>query len=266
MNSAAPITPRASDPPGKPAPAEAVATTLEHAGHLRTLVAGLELWLVATMVPWIEHRPSGLGGVALGLLPLVGLAVGEALRRRSPRLSTVLLLGAVPVSIAVAAALEPALAANDAWSGVLGPLVALSLLFYLAVVLHSFARPAPTRATGWQPVPEAAWSRPPSGQVVATGLVVALVAAALVAMVVIPFAVSRAALEVRFPGAADDARTLAVAVGGGIFAVALGAIVGPALRARRAHDQGRERIGWAVGLSLGLAVVAAVAYAWLIWS
>lgn len=266
MNSAEPTASVGSPTtPGGGSPVERPGG-LERSARLRTVIAGLELWLVATVVPWLEQRPTGQLGLLLGALPVVLLGLGELWRRRSPRLARACLLGGVPLSIAAASAAEPSLAAGDAWAGVLGPVVAASLLFFLAVALHSFARPAPTRATGWQPVPEAAWSRPPPGRGLATTVVLALLAASLVATAVLPFAISRVALEARFPNAADDARTLAIAVGGGLFSVALGAIVGPALRARRAHDRGRERIGRALFASLSVAVLAAIGWAWITYA
>lgn len=233
-------------------------------GRLRTLVLGLEVWALAIVLPSVE---AGLDGRAVALattpLPLLVLAAGELSRTRWPGASLAVLCAGVPFSLAVAVAARPDLARTDAWGGALAPVLALSLLLYLAAVLHSFARPAPTRATGWQPLPEAGSARTGPARWLAAGLVGATLAAALVAVSVLPFAPSAAVLEGRFPLGSAEARTLAVAVGGGLFAVALGAILGPALRARRVGDPARERIGASVLASLGLAVLAALAYAWL---
>ncbi len=225
---------------------------------------GLEVWALAIVVPSVD---AGLDGRAVGLvtaaLPLLVLGTGELLRERWPGASRAALAAGFPFALAIGAAARPDLARTDAWSGALAPVMALSLLVYLAVVLHSFARPAPTRATGWQPLPEAASQRTGRTRGLSAAVVAATLAAALVAVGVLPFAPSAAVLEARFPLGSAEARTLAVAVGGGLFAVALGAIVGPALRARRVGDHARERIGVSVSASLGLAVLAALAYAWL---
>ena len=233
-------------------------------GRLRTLVLGVELWALAVALPAIEHGAPQTGAILLLLLPLFVLAAGEGLRGPATAWSRGLLLAAFPLSVAVGTAARPELSLLDAWSGALAPLVALSLFFYLAVVLHSFARPAPTRATGWQPVPEAAWTRPAPARRVSTGLVVVTLAAAFAATAVVPFAVPRAALEARFPAAVGDIRTLAVAVGGGLFSIALGAIIGPGLRARRVGDDARERVGRSVVVSLVFAALAGLGYAWLV--
>lgn len=233
-------------------------------GRLRTLVLGVELWALALGLPATEHGLSG-GSLALGAvsLPLSVLAVGEALRARLPRASRAVLLGAFPFSVALGSAARSDLAMHDAWAGALAPLLAISLFLYLAVVLHSFARPAPTRATGWQPVPPAAWSRPAPARLLGTGVLGVTLAAALFSTAALPFLVPRAALEAQFPLAADDARSLAIALGGGLFSIALGAIVGPGLRARRVGDPERDRPLRGLGPSLLLAVLAALGYAWL---
>ena len=232
-------------------------------GRLRTLVLGLELWALAVALPSVEHGVGNTVGVVLLSLPVSVLAVGELCRARAPRVGRGVLLGAFPVAIAIASAARPELALADAWGGAVAPLVALSLFLYLVVVLHSFARPAPTRATGWQPVPEAAWTYAAPARLLSTGVALVTLAGAFVAAAVVPFAWPRAALEERFPLAADDARTLAVALAGGLFAIALGAVIGPGLRARRVGDDARERIGRSVTVALVIAALAAIAYAWL---
>lgn len=229
--------------------------------RLRTVALGLEVWLLCVGLPFVEH--GGSIGAVIGLAsPLVLLLLGEILRARAPRWARGILAAGVPVSLAAGASLADAGAVHDVWGGVLGPLVAISLVLYLVVVLHSFARPAPTRATGYQPLPDGGGRV--AGSRVLSNLSFAIVAVgAFVATAVLPFAIARPVLLARFPDAADDARTLAVAVGGGLFSIALGAIVGPGLRARRAGDAGRERIGASVSLSLAIAVIFGVLYLWL---
>lgn len=240
------------------------AGTLAGGARLRTLVVGLELHALALGLPVAEHGLGGAGMVAVAALPLVALVVGEALRHRAPRAARGVLIGAFPALLALAVGSRPDLSGRDAWAGVVAPLVALSLLLYTAVVLHSFARPAPSRASGWQPVPEAAWTSGRPGRAVAAAVLAGTLAVALVATAILPFATSRAALEARFPGAGDDARLLAVALGGGLFAVALAAVVGPGTRARRIGDEARERVGRSVVASLTVAGLAAAGYAWLV--
>jgi hypothetical protein len=222
---------------------------------------GIEVWLLCVGIPFVEHGGSAAAVVGL-VSPLILLALGEILRARAPRWARGILAAGVPVSLAAGASLAEIGLAHDAWSGVLGPLVGLSLVLYLVVVLHSFARPAPTRATGYQLLPDGA--SPARGSRALQNLSFGIVlVAAFVATAVLPFAIPRAVLLTRFPDAADDVRTLAVAVGGALFAIALGAIVGPGLRARRAGDAGRERVAGSVSLSLAIAVIFGVVYLWL---
>lgn len=232
-------------------------------GRLRTIVLGIELWGLALALPSLEHGVGPWSEVVLLLLPLSVLAVGEACRAAAAGIARGLLLAAFPVSIALGTAARPDLAMRDAWGGATAPLVGVSLFLYLGVVLHSFARPAPTRATGWQPVPEAAWTRAAPTRLLSTGVVLITLAGAFVAAAVVPFAWPRSALDERFPLAADDARTLAVALAGGLSCIALGAVIGPGLRARRVGDDGRERIGRSVAVALVVAALAAAGYAWL---
>lgn len=232
-------------------------------GRLRTIVLGIELWGLALALPSLEHGLGDGSDFVLLLLPLSVLAVGEACRASAGSVARALLLAAFPVAIALGAAARPDLAVRDAWGGAVAPLVGVSLFLYLGVVLHSFARPAPTRATGWQPVPEAVWTHATPMRLLSTGVVLVTLAGAFVAAAVVPFAWPRAALDERFSLAADDARTLAVALAGGLCAIALGAVIGPGLRARRVGDDGRERIGRSVAVALGVATLAALGYGWL---
>src|SRR5262245_7887778 len=110
------------------------------AARLRTVALGLEVWLLCALIPFVEV--DGSAPMFVGLVsPLVLLLLGEILRVRAPRWGRAILLAGFPVSLAGSAALADAGPEHDAWSGVLGPLVALSLVLYLVVVLHSFARP-----------------------------------------------------------------------------------------------------------------------------
>lgn len=240
-------------------PAPPAGLTGPSGGRLRTLALGVEVWLLCVGIPFVEHGGT-LAAIAGLAAPLVLLALGEVLRGPSPRWARVILAAGVPVALAAGAALVGS--EHDAWGGVLGPLVAISLVLYLVVVLHSFARPAPTRATGFQSLPDGA--SPARGSRVLANLSFGIVAfAAFVATAVLPFAVPRAVLLARFPDAADDVRTLAVAAGGGLFSIALGVIVGPGLRARRAGDPARERIAGSVAISLATAVFFVFVYLWL---
>ena len=70
------------------------------------------------------------------------------------------------------------------------------------------------------------------------GLVLVLAVAGLS---LLPFWGGRVEAVTRFGAAADDAIVLAVTVAGLLFAIVVGAIVGPALRARKRTDPRRER-------------------------
>jgi hypothetical protein len=210
-------------------------------------VLGGECWVLSSVAPRLRHGVLGGTDLLVALMPLLfllggafGGAFGNAGRLRPRWASWALLLG-FPVSLAASVAARSDLTEREAWGPLTIAVLAVSFLGFLGTALVHLGRPEALREASPQPLSIEAHQRSSdafrNGRVV-LGLVLVLAVAGLS---LLPFWGGRVEAVTRFGAAADDAIVLAVTVAGLLFAIVVGAIVGPALRARKRTDPRRER-------------------------
>ena len=234
------------------------------------------LWLLATLLPMLELGVGGRSGV-LGALVFpatvrLGLALEVLAHGRSAlrlrRLSDAVLLGVAPLGLVGSLSIRPELTGRD----VLGPphvaLMIVATAFYLGSCAHLSALRATPRRARAQPLPPSARILEPRWPQLLRAALLAAISIGAVALVgVIPIAGGHA-LRVAHHGAdgAETAALLAGAIATALGVVLLGAIVGPAMRARppdaAAPSLRRRREAWA---QLRRTVVALLALGLWIW-
>lgn len=220
---------------------------------------GLETWALVVLVPRLRH--DFLGAPALAELAVLGLPLGLiALGLLVPLpladRRTALVLG-YPVALAASVAIRPDLTERDAFGPLSVGVIVVSLAIYLVLALTHSGGPQVLRATAAQPLPPEI-HQAPSAASRAGRIVLAVASAGAASAVVLAFWGGRADALARFGEAADDASALAVVIGALLFAVAIGAVVGPGLRARKRTDARREAVLPRLAPFLALALVAAL--------
>jgi hypothetical protein len=211
------------------------------------------------LMPRFEHGgfgPSPLLEWFANLLPLALLGAGIA---GAPWLSlgerrAMLVLG-VPVALAASVAARPDLTERDAFGPLAALLVALSLATYLVLALEVVERPVALRPTTSQPLAQGV-HHPPEAAARNGRLVLGLVVAAAFVSIALAFSSGRADALLHFGDAADDAVALAVVTSALLFSIAIGAVVGPGLRARKSRDPSREALAPRLIPYLVIALVA----------
>jgi len=232
-------------------------------GPARTAAAlgliGVETWCLIVLMPRIEHGAFGPSPALewfANLLPLALLAAAVAgadwlslAERRA-----MLVLG-VPVALAASVAARPDLTEREAFGPLAATLVALSLAAYLVLALQVVERPVALRPTTSQPLaPDSL--HPPAAAARNGRVVLGLLAAAALVSIALTFSSGRADALLRFGEAADDAVALAVLTSALLFSVAIGAVVGPGLRARKSREPAREALAPRLVPYLVIALVA----------
>jgi uncharacterized membrane protein YhdT len=204
---------------------------------------GLETWVLVAVLPRLEHGlgPGWLDGAA-ALLPLGMLAVGVTPAPRIARSAraTALILG-FPLALAASIAARPDLVERDALGPVAVGLVVLSLAAFLALSLSVVGTPESLRPSSSQPLPPEVHQKP-SGPFRFGRLVLGLAAVGSLGLLALSFWGGRADVALRFGEAADDVGALSVVLAGLLSAVAIGAVIGPGLRARKRTDARREQL------------------------
>jgi len=230
--------------------------------RIRVGLLGLNAWIVVYLVPTVHLGMGDLLSTLLALAPLALLALGLGSLQVRPDVARGALLVGFPPALGLAAAARPDLVAR----GIVDPLSvglgAASLLAFVAFAARACVRPDRTKPATAQegrarePVVEPASRRWLRRILLAVS---ALGAAAVVG--VAPVAADRAALAERWGDALDDALVLAVVVASVASAFALGAIVGPALRAERKSSATEARRRRRASVSIVLAMAAGAAWA-----
>lgn len=229
-------------------------------GRLRTLLLGTNAWLVVYLIPALHGGSASFPTSLLATWPLLALALGVSWlgRRESP--SRWLLLGIFPTSVAAAVALQGA----ETYDPITALVGGLSLLAYLAAAAHASSRPLKVKpttiraASAKEPVAEPArrrWTR--------RALLAASALGSLAIVAVAPTWVSEGDRASAWGEAAEDGAVLTVVVAMVIAAFALGALVGPSLRAERRPRRdlpGRRRRRIAAAMLVG----TAAAMGWLV--
>ncbi len=233
---------------------------------LRVGLLGLNAWVVILVVPSLHHagfEPRALGGllpVTLALLPLALLALGLSwLRAETPRARWAL-LALFPPSLGVAVAIRPSLVEREVFDPVTIGLGALSLAAYAVAAARACARPEETMPTtirharSREPVAE-----PRTRTLVRRAVLGLTTLGGLGLVAVVPIWTGRAERAERWGEGADDGTVLTIVVGTLAASFAIGAIVGPGLRARRRATRAKGR-GRRIAVALGVAAIAGVGW------
>jgi hypothetical protein len=234
------------------------------AARARLAILGVNAWIVALLVPslHLDVWRDG-GGLDLGLLvsiaPLVVLAVALAVPHRGAARWG--LLAGYPASIALALAVRGELAERDAHGTIGLVLAALSLLAFVAAAAHASSH-QPGSAQRETPLERDPVAEPVARRWVRRALLAIAAAGALALTLVAPTLGGRRARVERWGEAADDATVLAAVVASTVACVAIGAIIGPALRAARPGSHPPAQRQRRLAASMLLAVAAGVG--WLV--
>lgn len=226
---------------------------------LRVSLLGLNAWVVTLLVPSLFVGLDPLQGLVTSA-PLLVLGAGVFAHRRGASAAW-WLLGGFPAAIGAVLAWRDELAARDA-HGLLGlTFAALSLLAFAAAAAHASARDLRgARAEVQSPLGREAVIEPPARRWTRRALLGLSAAGALAITLVAPVLGGRDARVERWGEAADDAAVLTALVGGVVACLALGAVIGPSLRADRApplHPARRQR---RLGAAMLIAVAAGVGW------
>lgn len=209
----------------------------------RVAVLGVNAWVVVLLAPAV-HVGLDLAHLALALLPLAALAYGAAcLGRRIEHARWALLLG-VPAGVGGVLALDRRLTQHEAYGTVGLVLATISLLAFVAAVASAVGREqATTPATSQPLVGKEPVREPPARRVLRRALLAVSALGALAITVLAPALSARRERAAIWGEAADDAMGLTAVVAAVVAAVALGTLLGPALRAERprAGDPARSR-------------------------
>lgn len=246
----------------------------------------MNAWVVALLVPSLHLGPSleVLIGTSAPLLVLgLGLALPAGASRRerpasagrppdsggSARRATLgsarcwALLAGYPGAIGAVLAWRSELAERDAHGPVGLTLAALSILAFVAAAAHASSLAQPESAVQTQtPLERDPVAEPRARRWVRRLLLGASAAGALALSLMAPALASRRERVERWGDGADDATVLAAVVGAIVGCVALGVIVGPALRAARVGGDPPGRRQRRLAAAMLVAVAAGVA--WLV--
>lgn len=224
----------------------------------RVAVLGANAWVVAILVPSLH---AGLGGVVsmlASVAPLPVLVLGVlALPTRVARARWTL-LAAYPAALGAVFAYRPELGQL----GALGvALASLSLLAFVAASAHAVGRDRGAKTADTQPLAgKDPVFEPAARRFVRRALLGVSALGALAVTVLAPILGGRHERVARWGEAADDATVLAIVVGAIASAIALGALVGPTLRATRAAREPSTRRAARVATALVLATGAAAGW------
>ena len=200
------------------------------AGRPRALLLGINAWLVVHLIPTLHVGGASWTTSLVAGLPLLALGLGVRWlgHRESP--ARWLLLAIFPTSMAVTVAVD----GRDAYDPVTALVGGLSLLAYLAAAAHASSRPLDVKpttiraASAKEPVAE-----PPRRRWTRRALLLASALGSIAIVAIAPTWASESERASAWGEAADDGAVLTVVVAMVIAAFALGAIVGPSLRAER---------------------------------
>ena len=227
--------------------------------HARVALLALNAWLVVLALP-VLHVGAASGSLLLAAAPLGLVAIG--LWARSVAAARALLLGGFPPALALAVAFYPELVERDAYGPFGMGVAALSLVGYVAAAAHATGGALAILPHEEHPAsPKEPVAEPPARRWLRRFLLGAGTIGALAIAVVAPAAGRHRELVERWGEAAPDAAVLAAVVAGLLAAVALGGVIGPALRAERSArpPAARRRV-----LAVALFVATVAGMAWLL--
>lgn len=229
--------------------------------RLRVALLGLNAWVVALLVPSLHIGLGSLDAIVTSV-PLVVLAIGVAMLGGNRDRARWALLAGYPASIGAVLAFRTELTERDAY-GLFGlALAALSLLAFTAAAAHACSLVRPSGALTQTPLERDPVAEPFSRRWARRALLAITAAGALAVTLIAPTATSRREQVERWGEAADDATVLTSVVAATVACIAIGIVVGPALRATRASSDTpvrRQR-----RLAAAMLVAAAAGVGWLV--
>ncbi len=244
---------------GSPTSAHADATVDRE--QLRLSALGVNAWIVALVVPALHAGGVGLEQVVVGLGPLAVLAAGAmALQKHVDRARWTLLFG-FPASLAAVLAWRSDLAQRDAYGAVGLALAAASLLAFMGAAAHAVGRDRESKRAHAQPLAGKEPVVEPATRRMLRRVLLGAAAFGAFAMTVLAPTLASRRERVRVWGdAADDATTLTAVVATVVAALALGTVIGPALRATRTRRDDPTQRRRRLAASLLIATCAGVGW------
>jgi len=221
---------------------------------LRVGLLGLNAWLVVCLVPALFLGLDSLGSAAATLGPLLPLAAGVAWLGSRRELARWCLLAIFPPALGATIALRADLVDRHVFDGPVILVAAASLVAYVAAAAHACARPRSHKESSAHPLTAKDPVVEPRARRWIRRALLATAGVGGFAMVAIaPTSGSHPARSEPWGEAAGDGSVLTVVVASVIAAFALGAVVGPALRAerRRAGTSASRRRHLAVAMIVG---------------
>ncbi|HJL17226.1 MAG TPA: hypothetical protein RMH99_16280 [Sandaracinaceae bacterium LLY-WYZ-13_1] len=222
---------------------------------------GVNAWLVSYLLPTL-HVGAGDAWMVLGAsAPLMVLAAGVALLGPRPGWARWVLLALYPPALGAVIAVRRELGAHEAYDETTSLLAVAAWLAYATAAAHASTRdrrvkPAsPHPLVGKQPVRE-----PPARRWLRRGLLATAATGGFAVAVLAPALGARRARTEAWGEAADDGAVLTSVVAAVVAAAALGAIVGPGLRAARAPRSARARSRRRLALASLVAVASGIAW------
>ena len=229
--------------------------------RVRLGLLGLNAWVVVFLVPTLHLdlavQPSDL----LALLPLAVLGAGVVWLGSRPDLARTALLAFFPPALGLAVAVRPELIEREIFDPITILLGAASLLAYTAAAAHACGRPQGVKPTSAHPSrsrdpvvepPARRWTR----RVLLT--LAALGGFAIVG--VAPVWTERMRRAERWGEAIDDGAVLTIVVAALAASFAIGAVIGPALRAERRSKVSPTRRKRRLALAALVATAAGVGW------
>lgn len=235
------------------------APTVTGAQKLRVGLLGANAWLVVYFIPTLHLGLGSYGQNALALMPLVVLALGVGWLTEHRERARWCLLAIYPPALGASIAVRTDLVER----GIFDELVILvglaSLIAHVAAAAHACSRPPSQKHSTSHPLMAKAPVVEPRARRFLRRALLAIAAVGGFAVVgVAPSWTGRAERTERWGEAADDGAVLTIVVAAVTAAFALGAIVGPALRAERrpnltpARRRRRVTVAILVGTTAGI--------------
>lgn len=239
-------------------PTSAPATERE---ALQLVALGLNAWVVAVLVPAIHAGSLGLVGTLVASLPLVVLAAGVMQLRADPGRARWALLFGVPAALGAVLAWNGQLATRDAYGTIGLALAAASLLAFTGAAARAVSRDRVGKRAESQPLAGKEPVAEPRARRIVRRLLLATTALFTFAMTVLAPTLAGRRERVRIWGdGADDATVLSAVVATLIAALALGTVIGPALRASRTRRDHPTRARRRIAAAMLIATCAGVGF------
>lgn len=249
-------------PPSPIAPIDRRSARVTGTERARVGLLGLNAWGVVFLVPTLHLPEAGGWAWTAAVAAIAVLAAGLAALGERTALSRVALLALYPPALGLAIVASPELVEREVFDPLTVVLGAASLLAYAAVAARACARAEERKPSTWQPSGTRDPVVEPAARRWMRRILLALAGLGGLAIVgVAPVWTDRATRAARWGEAQDDGAVLAIVVATVTAAFAIGAIVGPGLRAERRATT--EATATRRRLALALVVAAGAAFGWL---